>query len=491
MIRAIVKSSFQTDHRVACKHALFNAVAQTLFNCGEEVLRHGAADNFLGENEIVALAGLEADEHIAELTVSAGLLLVSALNLDLLADGLSVCDLRHAEIDLNAELVLELGNDNIKVLLAETGENLLAGLFVNDERNCRILFEEPEQARRDLLFVALLADFDCHGQAGGRELDALEGYRVLCRADRVAGLDARKLCDNADVTRGDAGGVLLLAALEGDYLAHSLALFGAGVISGGVRSYLAGNDLEEGHLADERVGDSLEADSRKRAVFVAGKTVLACLVGCGGSGIDYLVKEHIDSFAGVARAGVYGDNGAVADAGVESLDYLFAGESLACKELLHQLVVARSDCFCKYIEHLVKLRVGGHCDLFLLAAAVVESLAGREVDICRNLAAVHIGDDNGADSTADCVFYSCKCFIEICIVRVAAGDGEHSRNASGVRRLESFLCADVKAGARRSDDEHAVRRADAFAHAARKVKKTGSVDYIYLRAVPLNSGNSG
>ena len=87
---------------------------------------------------------------------------MSALNLDLLADGLSVCNLRHAEIDLNAELVLELGNDNIKVLLAETGENLLAGLLVDDERNCRILFEESEQARRDLLFVALLADFDCH-----------------------------------------------------------------------------------------------------------------------------------------------------------------------------------------------------------------------------------------------------------------------------------------------------------------------------------------
>ena len=162
MIRAIVKSSFQANHRIACKYALLDAVAQTLFNCGEEVLRHGAADNFLGENEIVALAGLEADEHIAELTVSAGLFLVSALNLDLLAYGLSVCDLRHAEIDLNAELVLELGYDNVKVLFAQTGEHLLAGLLVDDERNRGILFEEPEQARRDLLFVALLADFDCH-----------------------------------------------------------------------------------------------------------------------------------------------------------------------------------------------------------------------------------------------------------------------------------------------------------------------------------------
>lgn len=101
MIRAVVKSRLYADHRVAGKYALLDAVAQTLFNCGEEVLRHGAADNFLGENEIVALAGLEADEHIAELAVSAGLLLVSALNLDLLADGLSVCNLRHAEIDLN------------------------------------------------------------------------------------------------------------------------------------------------------------------------------------------------------------------------------------------------------------------------------------------------------------------------------------------------------------------------------------------------------
>ena len=423
--------------------------------------------------------------------MSAGLLLMSALNLDLLADGLSVCNLRHAEVNLNSELVLELGYDNVKVLFAQTGEHLLAGLLVDDERNRGILFEKSEQARRDLLFVALLANLDCHGQAGGRELDALEGYRVLGRADSVARLYARKLRHNADIAGGDAGCVLLLAALEGDYLAHSLALFGAGVICGSVRGYLAGYDLEEGHLADERVGDGLEAYSRKRAVLVAGKTVLARLVGCGGSGIYYLVKEHIDSFAGVARAGVYGDNGAVADSGVESLDYLFAGEGLAGKELLHKLVVARGDGLGEYIEHLVKLRVGGHIDFLFSAAAVVKSLAGCEVDIRCDLAVLHMGDDNGADSGADLLLYGCKGLVEIGVIRVAAGDCEHSRDTSGVRGLESLLRADVEAGARRGDYEHAVRCADAFAHAARKVKKTGSVNYIYLRAVPLYSGNSG
>ena len=102
-----------------------------------------------------------------------------------------------------------------------------------------------------------------------------------------------------------------------------------------------------------------------------------------------------------------------------------------------------------------------------------------------------MGDDNGADSGADLLLYGCKGLVEIGVIRVAAGDCEHSRDTSGVRGLESLLRADVEAGARRGDYEHAVRRADAFAHAARKVKKTGSVNYIYLRAVPLYSGNSG
>ena len=56
------------------------------------------------------------------LTVTAGLLLVLALDLYLLADSLLVCDLGNCQVDVNAELAFQLSCGNFKVLLAQTAK---------------------------------------------------------------------------------------------------------------------------------------------------------------------------------------------------------------------------------------------------------------------------------------------------------------------------------------------------------------------------------
>ena len=192
------------------------------------------------------------------------------------------------------------------MLLAETRKDLLLGLGVGGVGYGKILFRKSVEAGSDLVLLALLASLDSHGKAGLREVDACKLYISLGGAEGVAGLEAGELGDNADITGGDASGILLLSALEGDYLTHSLALACAGVVSGSVGGYFAGDDLEEGHLTDERVGNGLEADSRKSAVFVALDIAFA-RAACGvGSGADNAVEEQVDTVGGVAGASVYG-----------------------------------------------------------------------------------------------------------------------------------------------------------------------------------------
>ena len=120
MGRTVAEGCLQTDNGITGKGTLEDRFAQTLFNCGEEVLGNGAADNLLGKLEAVAVDMLKSDPNIAELAAAAGLLLMSALDIGGLADGLSVCDLGNGEVDLNAEFILELGNYRVKMLFAET-----------------------------------------------------------------------------------------------------------------------------------------------------------------------------------------------------------------------------------------------------------------------------------------------------------------------------------------------------------------------------------
>ena len=50
----------------------------------------------------------KTNPNVTELAVTAGLLFMSALNLYGFADSFSVCNLRNAEVNLNAELCFKL-----------------------------------------------------------------------------------------------------------------------------------------------------------------------------------------------------------------------------------------------------------------------------------------------------------------------------------------------------------------------------------------------
>ena len=100
MVGAEVKSCLDAYHGITCDKTLCDALAKTLFNCGEVVLGNCAADNFVRcEYEFFfACIGLETDPYVTELAVAAGLLLMTSLLLNSLADGFSVSNSGNCKV---------------------------------------------------------------------------------------------------------------------------------------------------------------------------------------------------------------------------------------------------------------------------------------------------------------------------------------------------------------------------------------------------------
>ena len=227
MIRSVVKDSLNADYRIACNDTSRNAVPESLFDCREEVLGNGAADNLFFEHKVVFAVGLEANPNIAELTVSAGLLLMSAVNLNGLFDGFSVSNARSGKSDFHAELCFELVDDKVEMLFAQTGEYLLSCFVVRVISDRRIFVRELFKTLSDLFLFALLLNIYAHRKTGFGEYGTGKRKRSFFVADGVARFEVFELCNNGDITGDDCGGILGFAALGDNHFAHSLRSAGS------------------------------------------------------------------------------------------------------------------------------------------------------------------------------------------------------------------------------------------------------------------------
>ena len=79
-----------------------------------------------------------------------------------------------------------------------------------------------------------------------------------------------------------------------------------------------------------------------------------------------------------------------------------------------------------------------------------------------------------------------KGFVKICIFAVASCNGKHSCYTSFFSGFVCLVGTYVIARACRRNYKYALGGANTFAHTARKIKKTGSIYYIYLAILPLN-----
>ena len=132
MVGAVVQRRLEVDDRITGEHAVIHALAQTLFNGREEVLRDGAAEDVLGKDHLLALIRLELDPDVAVLAVAAGLLLVLALDLDGTADGLAERHLRLVQFRFDFIAGFQFAHDDFQLLVADAVDQKLAVFLVVD-----------------------------------------------------------------------------------------------------------------------------------------------------------------------------------------------------------------------------------------------------------------------------------------------------------------------------------------------------------------------
>ena len=399
--------------------------------------------------------------------MTAGLLLVTAVSLERLADLLTIGHLGRAELDLDAELVLELGAEDVQVDVAGAGDDHLLGLRVVGDGEGTVLLAEPREALGDLVLLALRLGGDGHGVAGDGVLDAGRGLNGLAVAEGVAGLGVGELGDGADVAAAyllDLDGLLALHVVD---VAELLLRAGAGVHEGHVGRDLAGDDLEEGELA-ELVGDGLVDYGLGRSVLV---DALAALARVGEEVLDG-VEQDDGAETGDGAAAEYGCDLALGNAGAKGAVDLFGGELHGLEVLVHQLLAGTGGVFGDLAVELLNAvgHVGGHGDLAALLALVLVGLAGEDIDQTGDLDAFHDGGGHGAERGSELLAQLLKGLVEVGVLLVDLGDvygTGHSRVGKG---LPGLLGADVQAVLRGDADDADVRDAQGLGDLAGKVE---------------------
>ena len=97
MIRTIPQGDLNINNRIACQNASLHSTLNTVVDSRDVFLRDSAANDSVDELVTLAgLVGLDLDLNVTVLALTTGLTCVLGLLVGLLADGLTVSDLRCA-----------------------------------------------------------------------------------------------------------------------------------------------------------------------------------------------------------------------------------------------------------------------------------------------------------------------------------------------------------------------------------------------------------
>ena len=175
MVFAEIDLDLGIDDLVAGDDALVHLFADALFAGGNELIGNRSALDGVDEAEaLAALAGANAEVHLAELTAAAGLLLVPMVCFGLAGDRLEIGDLRHVRVHLELVAVLQALLDHVQVQVAHAGDHQLVSLRVAANRKRRVFVGDLGEAGRDLRFVVARLGLHGAGHHRNRKLDRLD-----------------------------------------------------------------------------------------------------------------------------------------------------------------------------------------------------------------------------------------------------------------------------------------------------------------------------
>ena len=368
--------------------------------------------------------------------MAAGLLLVAALDLHLLADLLTVGHAGLGELRVHTEAALQAGDQNVHLHIAGAGDHHLVGLRVVDPAEGQILFVQAGHAAGDLVLLALGLGGDGHGIAGLGEGDGLQPDHLAGVGESIAGLDLVHLTDGADVAAGELLDLVGFFALHHIQASHLLSGAGAGVHQLHIGLQVAGDDLYIGILA-VLIGDGLEHQRGGQGPGEGDKLIqLALLVFADeraalqriGQQFHDDVQQHAGAEARKGGAAYHREQGQVLYALTQALDHLGIGEILAGEIFLHPLLAGLGHGFLERVVQLVQhaLLVLGHVDLDALAlgAGLKGALVQHVNDADDLFVGVPDGGHHRGDVLAEALPQGIKGGVVIGVILVGFGDIE-------------------------------------------------------------------
>src|SRR5882757_2303419 len=516
VVAAVEHGDLDVDHRVTGDHAVLHLLDHALFDGGDELARHHAADDAVDELE--ALAGFlrfQAQPAMAVLAAAAGLAHELAFGLDHLADRLAVGDLGRTDIGLHREFALHAVDDDFQMQLAHAGDDGLAGFLVGVDAERRIFLGQAAQRHAHLFLVGL--GLRLHGLADDRlrEDHALQHHRLLYRGQGGTG---------EHVLEADAGGdvagahFLQLGPLIGVHLQHAadaLGLAVARVVDEVAGVEHAGVDAHEGQGADVLVGHDLEAQ-RGEGLVVGGPAqhdgfVIVDVVGLDRRHVDRRrqifddgVEHRLHALVLEGRAAQHREDfqgqGALAQAALD----LFLGQRLAFEVLVHQLVAGLGGGF----DHLLAPFIGGvdqlGGDLGVLEGNALVLIAPQDrlhLDQVDHAAEVFLGADRNLDG--DRVGAQTLTHLLVNVEEVGA-DAIHFVDEGEARHLVLGGLAPHRLGLRLHAADRVVQHHGAVQHAHGALDFDGEVDVprsvddidavlleLAAHALPETGGGSG
>ena len=269
MIAAVEHGDFDVDHRVTGEHAFLHGLLHALVDRGNEATGDSAALDLV--DELVARPWVRGDAQptVAELPGATRLLLVTALRLGGLADGLAIRDAHRHEANIDARLLLAAGNEHVDLRVAHRGEHGLVRFLVALDVDRRVVFRRAGKKRPELVLFLLVDGLDRDRVLRHRQRQGVDGD-LAGKGNRVARASLGELRHDDDVARLRAlhvGGFLAHHDVE---MAQTLLLARARVDELHAGLEHAREHFKEAQAAHERVGERLEGEGRGAVRLVDG-----------------------------------------------------------------------------------------------------------------------------------------------------------------------------------------------------------------------------
>ncbi len=356
MVRTVVNSYCDVNHRIASNYAVLHSFLNTSFDRSDVFLRNSATNDLVFKQE--AFARLTRSDFQPAMTILAfttGLTNKFTFRLNSLADGFAVSNLRITNSAAYFEFAQQTVNDDIQVKLAHTGNNGLGGFRISVNAEGRILFSQFLQGNAHLFLVCFSFRFNCYGNYRIREYHGFQDNFILLVAEGITSGGVLQTYSSCDITSVNHFDFFAVVSMHLQDTADALAFTLSGVVYIRASGQGTGIYAEECQLTNKRVSSNLECQCSKRSL-VARRTLVVFTsfrvnafnrrnISRSRHEVYNCIQQRLYAFVLIGRTAAYRSHFASDSCFTDASFDFFYGQLFAFQVFHHQLVISFSNCF--------------------------------------------------------------------------------------------------------------------------------------------------